>query len=46
MRFVATLADCRPEDLRIDLPMRVVFRPLEFPGTSRQVVAPMFTPAV
>ena len=45
VRLVSTLVGCPPEDLRVDLPMRVVFRPLSFPDTSREVIAPLFTPA-
>jgi uncharacterized OB-fold protein len=45
VRLVTNLVDCRAEDLRIDMPVRVVFRPLRFPDASREVAAPMFTPA-
>jgi uncharacterized OB-fold protein len=45
VRVVSLLVDCEPPDLSIDLPVRVVFRPLVFPGVSRQVLAPMFAPA-
>jgi uncharacterized OB-fold protein len=44
VRIVTELVDCAPEALRAELPVRVVFRPLEFPGVSRRVLAPMFTP--
>ena len=46
VRLVAGIVDCQPDQLRVDLPLRVVFRPLSFPGVSREVVAPMFAPAV
>ncbi|MEE9607563.1 MAG: OB-fold domain-containing protein, partial [Myxococcota bacterium] len=46
VRLVTKLVDCDPQDLRVDLPMRVVFRPLSFPDVPGEVVAPMFTPAV
>ncbi len=44
MRVVTNVVDCAPERLRAELPLRVVFRPLEFPDVSRSVLAPMFTP--
>ena len=43
VRLVTTFVDCKPEELEIGLPMRVVFRPLSFPDLERQVMAPMFT---
>lgn len=46
VRLVTNLVDCRPGDLRVDMPVRAVFRPLPFPDASREVVAPLFTPAV
>jgi hypothetical protein len=45
VRLVTTLVDCDPAALRADQPVCVTFRPLEFPGESRHVLAPMFTPA-
>ena len=45
VRLVTTIVGCAPEDLRIEMPMTAVYRALEFPGVSREVVAPMFTPA-
>ena len=45
VRLVTNLVDCDSDALRIDMPVQVVFRPLTFPDTSREVVAPMFTPA-
>jgi uncharacterized OB-fold protein len=44
VRLVTTLVDCTADELRVDMPMRVVFRPLEFPGAEASVLAPMFTP--
>jgi uncharacterized OB-fold protein len=44
VRVVTNVVDCAPERLRAELPLRVVFRPLEFPDVSRSVLAPMFTP--
>jgi uncharacterized OB-fold protein len=45
VRVVTNLVDCEPEQLRAELPVHVVFRPLEFPNVTRRVLAPMFTPA-
>jgi uncharacterized OB-fold protein len=45
VRIVTNLVDCELQTLRVDMPVRVVFRPLVFPDTSREVVAPMFTHA-
>lgn len=44
VRLVTTLVDCRAEELRMDMPVRVVYRALEFPGDEARVLAPMFTP--
>ena len=46
VRLVTQVVDCAIEDLRVDMPVRAVFRPLSFPGVSREVVAPLFTPGV
>jgi uncharacterized OB-fold protein len=45
VRIVTRLVDCRPEELCIGMPMRAVFRPLEFEGVEGTVMAPMFAPA-
>ena len=45
VRLVTYVVDCVPEALRCDQPVRVVFRPLGYPGVARTVVAPFFTPA-
>lgn len=42
VRLVTSIVDCAPADLRCDLPVQVVFRPLQFPGIAREVMAPMF----
>ena len=34
-----------PEELRVDMPVRAVFRALRFSHTPREVMAPMFVPA-
>jgi len=46
VRVVSNVVDCAPEALRAELPLRVVFRALEFPNVTRRVIAPMFTPIV
>jgi uncharacterized OB-fold protein len=46
IRLVTRFVDCEPEDLRVDLPMQVVFRPLRFKDVEGEVVAPLFAPAV
>ena len=45
VRIVTNLVDCAPEDLRMGMPVRVVFRPLSFPDTPGEITAPMFIPA-
>lgn len=44
VRLVSYIVDCAPQALRCDLPLRVVFRPLQYPGIDRQQMAPMFAP--
>jgi uncharacterized OB-fold protein len=44
VRIVTNLVDCEPDDLQVDMPVRVVFRALSFPGSPREVRAPMFMP--
>ena len=44
VRVVTRIVDCEPAALRIDLPVRVVFRPLRFAGVRGEVTAPMFVP--
>jgi uncharacterized OB-fold protein len=44
VRLVTLLVDCAPEALRIDMPVEVVFRRLEFPDVEGGVIAPMFRP--
>lgn len=46
VRLVTLLVDCQPDALRIDMPVEVVFRPLEFPDVEGTVVAPVFRPAL
>jgi hypothetical protein len=46
LRLVTRFVDCDPEALRIDLPVRAVFRPLGYPSVSEWgLVVPFFTPA-
>jgi uncharacterized OB-fold protein len=42
VRIVTRIVDCDPEDLRIDMPVQAVFRPLRFPGVAGEVVVPLF----
>jgi uncharacterized OB-fold protein len=44
VRIVTRIVDCEPETLRFDLPVDVVFRPLEFTDVEGSVMAPMFRP--
>lgn len=45
VRVVTEVLDAGPDRLRVGLPMRVVFRPMSFPGVEGEVIAPYFTPA-
>jgi len=45
VRIVTRIVDCDPGRLRIDMPVRVVFRPLRFAGVAGEVIAPFFVPA-
>lgn len=44
VRLPTLIVDCRAESLRIDMPVRAVFRALRFDGVQGSVVAPLFTP--
>jgi uncharacterized OB-fold protein len=44
VRVVTRIVDCDPASLRVDMPVRVVFRPLAFSSLEREVIAPMFAP--
>jgi uncharacterized OB-fold protein len=44
VRLVTRIVDCAPEALRVDLPLRAVFRPFDFPEAASPVLAPFFTP--
>ncbi len=45
LRLVTRFVDCDPEALRIDQPVRVVFRPLGHPSADWELVVPFFTPS-
>jgi len=44
VRLVTNIVGCAAEDLRMDMPVGVVFRPLEFSGVEGSVTAPFFAP--
>jgi len=44
VRLATLLVDCEPEALRVDQPVRVVFRALPYEG-GEAILAPLFTPA-
>jgi uncharacterized OB-fold protein len=45
VRIVTRIVDCDVDDLRADMPVEVVFRPLTFPGVAGDVTAPLFRPS-
>jgi uncharacterized protein len=45
VRLATEIVDLSPGELRVDLPMEVVFRPLRFPGVDGSVMAPLWRPA-
>ena len=45
VRLVTRIVDCAPEELRCDLPVMIVFRPLRFDGVAGEVIVPMFQPS-
>ncbi|MEE2677409.1 MAG: OB-fold domain-containing protein [Myxococcota bacterium] len=45
VRLVTRIVDCDPADLRMEMPVRAVFRPLAFDGVPGEIVAPLFAPA-
>jgi len=44
VRLVTLLVDCAPEELRVEMAVHAVFRPLRFPGAETEVTVPLFTP--
>ena len=45
VRLVTRFVDCDPAGLRVDLPVRAVFRPLGYPSADWDLVVLFFTPA-
>ena len=45
VRVVSYIVDCEPDELRCDVPVRVEFRPLRYPGVAGEVIAPVFRSA-
>jgi uncharacterized OB-fold protein len=43
VRLPTEIIDCPPAELRFDMPLRVVFRPISFAGVDGSVLAPLFT---
>jgi uncharacterized OB-fold protein len=46
VRLTTEIVDCPPDELRFDLPVSVVFRPITFSGVEGSVTAPLFRPLV
>jgi uncharacterized OB-fold protein len=44
VRVVSYIVDCAPAELRCDMPLQAVFRPLRYPGSAQEVIAPLFVP--
>jgi uncharacterized OB-fold protein len=44
VRIVTRIVDCKPDALRTDLAVEVLFRPLEFSDVEGSVLAPVFRP--
>lgn len=45
VRVVSFVVDAAPEALRVDLPVRAVFRPLPLPEAPAGLIVPLFVPA-
>ena len=45
IRLATFVVDAEAADLAIDMPLEVVFRPLEFAGVDGSVTVPLFRPA-
>ena len=45
VRLATRIVDCEPAALRVDMPVRAVFRPLGYPSAPWATVVPLFTPA-
>ena len=44
LRLATQLVDCDPAQLRCEMPVQVVFRPLRYSGVENELIAPLFTP--
>jgi len=44
VRIVTRIVDCEPAALRMEMPLRAVFRPLRFDGVPGEIIAPLFAP--
>jgi uncharacterized OB-fold protein len=45
VRLATLVVDCPHDRLRIDMPVAVTFRPLQFAGVEGSVLAPLFAPS-
>jgi uncharacterized OB-fold protein len=45
VRIATRIVEIEPEKIHIDMPLQVVFAPLQFAGVEATVVAPLFRPA-
>ena len=45
VRIATRIVEIEPEEIQIDMPLQVVFAPLQFDGVEATVVAPLFQPA-
>jgi uncharacterized OB-fold protein len=45
VRVVSFVVDAAPEALRVDMPLRAVFRPLPLPDAPSDLIVPLFAPA-
>ncbi len=45
VRVVSFVVDAEPEALRVDMPVRAVFRPLPLPDAPAELLVPLFVPA-
>jgi len=43
-RLVSRLVDCHPDQLEVDMALRVTWRTMSFPGVPGELTAPYFTP--
>jgi uncharacterized OB-fold protein len=45
VRLATLIVDCPHDRLRIDMPVHVTYRPLEYAGVPSSVIAPLFAPS-